>query len=172
MTDKRRSGTAGDRDILVPKHRASSPAVAFVDEECTGKYEGEELLEMRRARAEEDPAGRIALLETDQKKLAGDVTAIMLSVVEIKGDQKTQNATLAGMAKTLDRLAQLDHLTLTTKLEVDRAQQTAAVQVDTAEKIDAIDARKAKRQLIVKVAGLAGLLGMAAGKLLHWLGVF
>lgn len=118
----------------------------FSEEEVTGQHEGEELLEMRRRRAQADPASRIALLETEQKEQAAVVNEIRLDVTEIKGDQKAQNASLAGIEKTLDRMAQREHVTFTAKVDV-----------ETAEKIDVVNARTTRRNTIAKI--IAALIG-------------
>lgn len=159
MTPKRPASDV-DRDVLVPKHRAQSPAVEFIDEECTGKYEAEELFAARRARAKADPASRIAMLEADQKQMGEDVNEIKLSIVRIEGDQKATNTSLSGIERSLERMAQREHVTFTARVDVEKAQA-----------LDVIDAKKTRRQLWLKAFGLVSL-GGAIGKLLHWVGIF
>lgn len=153
-----------DERALIGRARRISPVsgvprpVSF-DDECTGRYEGEELRAARAARAAQDPAARIALLEAGHKELGADVNEIKVSVADIRGDQKAQNASLSGIEKTLERMAQREHVTFTAKVDVDKAQR-----------LDMIESKKDRRQLAYKIVG-----GVAGGGLLievlHRLGV-
>lgn len=155
VTDKKRPATwSDDRRATVGRERRISPVAGvpvFECEDVTGNYEGEQLLAARRARAEQNPAHRIALIETEQKEQAERLTRIELATVEIRGDQKATNASLTGIERTLERI-------------LNRDDREHAAKVD-----DQLDARKAKRQRITAIVGglfSAGVLGAIVGWLL------
>jgi hypothetical protein len=145
-------------------------APEFVAEECTDRYEGDDLFEARKARAEQDPALRIALLEADHKTLAADVSGMKLSIVRIEGHQETGNAKLEGIQKSLDRLSQREHVTFTSTVEVDTAKKISDVNVQQAEQLDLVAARKAKREFWFKMTG-SGAVGAVVLKVLQHFGV-
>lgn len=64
-----------DRDVRVEKH--ADPVVEFVSEECTGRYEGEDL---QRVRARRPTPERIARLELKHDRLAEVVTDVRVDV--------------------------------------------------------------------------------------------
>jgi hypothetical protein len=92
-------------------------------------------------------------------------------IAEVKGSVKTIEKNVTGMQlevaglkplvsqlqKSADRLAERDDLHF-----------KATLQVDTATKLDVIDARKLRRQFALKVVGLLGAGGVAA-EIVHWL---
>jgi hypothetical protein len=78
--------------------------------------------------------------------------------------------TLSIVKKTHDREADREHVTFTATVDVDRAKELAKVEVDKEEKLDTIDAKKKKREVIVKGVGLF-TSGGALIELLHRLGV-
>lgn len=139
--------------LAAKKEREAIPEERF-DDPVTGNYEGEELRAMREKRP---PADRISRLEEKHDELVKEVTETRLEVAAMSGKLEV----LPRLVDLVEKAADAQHLTFTAKVEVDKA-----------EKLDAIDARKAKRQLIAKVAGLAAVAGAALGKLLHMLGVF
>lgn len=170
MTPPKRHQTATERDLagIAARKERDAAAPDFVAEECTDRLEGDELHEARVDRAKRDPAGRIAKLEAEQhetRKAIGqtrdDVANLRVSVAEIRGDQKAANTSLSAIEKSLERVAQREHITFTAKVDVDKAQQ-----------LDAIDARKVRRQLVLKVVGVVLGGWLALDKFLHWLGVF
>jgi hypothetical protein len=143
--------------IAAKRERESAPV--FVEEEVTGRHEGDDLYDARKARAEADPAGRIALLEADHKSLAADVSGMKLSIVRIEGHQETGNAKLEGIQKSLDQLSQREHIKF-----------TATVDVDKARELDTIEAKKDKRKLWLQIVGIFTSGGLVF-ELLHRLGV-
>lgn len=90
---------------------------------------------------------RLAILEAKDDKREKDVGEIKLAIVRIEGNQAVATVTLDAIKKAVDRNAEVEH----------------------AEELDGIDARKDKRSLIVKAIGLV-LSGGVAGKVLHMLG--
>jgi hypothetical protein len=158
MTPPRRPQSQTERDVAsfaARKERDAAPA--FVDEDLTGRYEGEELYEARKARAADDPAARIVLLETEQKTLSTDVGEMKVSIAEIRGDQKAHGASLLGIQKTLDQFTQREHVTFTAKVDV-----------DTAKQLDAIDAGKARRDFWLKMATSSAVGAIVLKLLQHW----
>lgn len=153
-----------DRALVGQRHRTPARGVPVeVDDferPITGVLEGEALIAAREARAAENPAQRIALIETEQKAQALRLSRIEIATVEIRGDQKATNVSLAGIERTLERMAQREHVTFTARVDVDKA-----------ERLDTIDARKDRRKFWFQI-GAAVLGGGVIGKLLHWLGVF
>lgn len=179
MPDKRH-GTNRDfyRAKTPPKGIADQTAAPeFVDEECTGKYEGDDLFEARLDRASINPAKRIALLEMGQEALAAEqkaqgasLHAMNVKITEIHGDQKAQNVSLVNITKTLDTLSQRDHVTFTSKVEVDTAKKISDVNVQQAQQLDLVAARKARRDFWFKMAG-SGAVGAVVLKVLQHFGV-
>jgi polyisoprenoid-binding protein YceI len=148
-----------DRDVYVAKTPARG-VPTFVEEELTGQYEGEEL---ERARARRPTPSRFRHLEGRVDKLTEDVSDLRVEVSSEMSDVKAGMGELAGevrgLAIVIKDAASRSHVTFTSKVEV-----------DTAEKVDSIDARKGKRDLWLKGAGLL-LTGGVAAKILQALGV-
>lgn len=156
----KRPGTMSDdeRALVGARHR-TPPRGVLAWEDVTDQYEGEALLAARTLRAEQNPAHRIALIETEQKEQAKHIAEIKLSVAEIRGDQKAQNASLTAINSTLERMAEREHVTFAAKVDVDAAKAK-----------DAIDAAKVRRDAIIKVV-LYLVTGGLLGKILHSLGM-
>jgi hypothetical protein len=155
-----------DRDVYVAKTPARG-VPSFVEEELTGQYEGEEL---ERARARRPTPsrfrhleGRADKLESRVDKLSSDVSELRVELSEEMSGVKAGMGELAGevrgLAIVIKDAASRSHVTFTSKVEV-----------DTAEQVDNIDARKGKRDLWLKGFGLL-LTGGVAAKILHALGV-
>jgi hypothetical protein len=161
VTDKpRRLQTATERELAsaaARRERAQSPAVEFVCDDVTGQYEGEEL---QRMRAQRKPDDRIGRLEEKHDSLVKVVTETRVEVAKISGQLEVLPKLVDAINQSVQRTAQRDHVTFTAKVDVDKAQA-----------LDVIDARKAKRDTYLKIAA-ALLTGGALGKLLHMLGVF
>ena len=165
-------------------------------EEITGRYEGEELEERRAARSPDERSARLETKHDDLKKdvekkheelkkdvsevradvkgLSGQVSdmrsAVSGAVGKLEGQEKLLTETLSIVKKTHDRESDREHVTFTATVDVDRAKELAKVEVDKEEKLDTIDAKKKKRELIVKGAGLFAS-GGGLIELLHRLGV-
>lgn len=76
-----------DRDVYIPKHPTPSPGVpAFVDEEATGKYDGEQLATIRAKRPTDK---RLAKLEEKHDAVDSKVDAIGQRVARMEGTLET-----------------------------------------------------------------------------------
>ena len=165
-------------------------------EEVTGRYEGEELIERRAQRPPDERFGRleekhdelkkdvekkhdelkkdVSDVRTDVKGLSGQVSdmrsAVSGAVGKLDGQEKLLTETLSIVKQTHDRSADRDHVTFTATVDVDTAKELAKVEVDKEEKLDTIDAKKKRRELILKGVGLAAS-GGGLVELLHRLGV-
>ena len=165
-------------------------------EEVTGRYEGEELGARRAQRPPDERFGRleekhdelkkdvekkhdelkkdVSEVRTDVKGLSGQVSdmrsAVSGAVGQLQGQEKLLTETLSIVKKTHDREADREHVTFTATVDVDRAKEIAKVEVDKEEKLDTIDGRKKKREMILKGLGLTGI-GGGLIELLHRLGV-
>lgn len=174
MTPPRRLQSPTEREIESDRFRREredrDAAPAFECADVTGAYstDPERLLEMRELRAEHEPARRIALIETEQKEqrqLIGetrdDVADVKVSIAEIKGDQKAHYVTLKSISSTLERMAKREdtreHITL-----------KAEVEVETAEKLDTIASRKARRDFWLKMLGSLLTGGVVLKLLQYW----
>ena len=168
----------------------------FAGEEITGRYEGEELDTHRAQRPPDARFGRleqkhdelkkhvekkhdelkkdVSDVRSDVKGLSGQVSdmrsAVSGAVGKLDGQEKLLTETLSIVKKTHEREADRDHVTFTATVDVDRAKELAKVEVDKEEKLDTIDAKKKKRELILKGVGLIAS-GGGLVQLLHLLGV-
>ena len=165
-------------------------------EEITGRYEGEELSERRAQRPPDERFGRleekhdelkhavekkhdelkqdVSDVRSDVKVLSGHVSNMRSDVSgavgKLDGQEKLLTEMLSIVKKTTDHAADRAHVTFTAEVDIDRAKELSKVEVDKEEKLDTIDAKKKRRELIFKGAGLftsgGGLI-----ELLHRLGV-
>ena len=168
----------------------------FAGEEVTGRYEGEELGARRAQRPPDERFGRleekhdelkkdvekkhdelkkdVSDVRSDVKGLSGQVSdmrsAVSGAVGKLEGQEKLLTETLSIVKKTHDREADREHVTFTATVDVDRAKELAKVEVDKEEKLDTIDAKKKRRELILKGVGLF-TSGGGIVELLHRLGV-
>ena len=135
-----------DRDRYTDKHRTPRTGVPeFVDEECTGRHEGDEL---RRMRSRRSTPVRLQRLEDKDDLRAEDIASIKSDVAGMRGDVKAMAVQIGTIAKTLERTERRE--------DVEFADQVAA--------------RKAKREAVLKVA-LYIITGGLVGKILHTLGL-
>jgi hypothetical protein len=74
------------RDRYVPKHKTPTAVPAFIEEEATGRYEGEDL---KRIRAKRKTDERVARLEDKHDSLAETVTEIRVDVGEMRAEVRT-----------------------------------------------------------------------------------
>ena len=165
-------------------------------EEITGRHEGEELGARRAQRPPDERFGRleqkhdelkkdvekkhdelkkdVSDVRSDVKVLSGQVSDMRSDVSgavgKLDGQEKLLTETLSIVRKTHDREADRDHVTFTATVDVDRAKELAKVEVNKEEKLDTIDAKKKRREVIVKGVGLF-TSGGAIIELLHRLGV-
>jgi hypothetical protein len=159
---------------------------SFAD--LTDRYEGEELDRMRALRAEQAPTVSLVKLEQKHEELKTSVSGLSDSVTKFKietvremGDVKAGMGKIAGavdgLAGKVDILAGVvtqkraeEHVKVTTTMEVDAAKRISDVNVEQAEKLDKVAARKAQRDFWFKMAG-SGAVGAVVLKILQHFGV-
>jgi hypothetical protein len=100
------------RDRYVPKHKTPTAVPAFIEEEATGRYEGETLAQMRAKRPTDKRVGR---LEEKHDQLAETVTKLRVDI--------------GSMASKLDTV--LDHVTAAHREQ----QQTERVRIGSRGKV-------------------------------------
>ena len=168
----------------------------LASEEITGRYEGEELSVRRAQRPPDERFGRLEEKHDDLKKdvekkhdelkkdvsdvrsdvkvLSGQVgnmrSEVSGAVGKIDGQEKVLSEMLSIVKKTADHAADRQHVTFTAMVDVDRAKELAKVEVNKEEQLDTIDAKKKKREMILKGVGLTAS-GGGLVELLHRLGV-
>ena len=113
-------------------------------------------------------------VRSDVKGLTSQVSSLRADVSgavgKINGQEKLLTETLSIVKQTHKREADREHVTFTATVDVDRAKELAKVEVDKEEELDTIDAKKNRRELILKSMGLAAS-GGGLVELLHRLGV-
>jgi hypothetical protein len=185
-----------DMEGIAARKERDGVVKEFGGEEITGRYEGEELEERRAQRPPDERFGRlekkhdelkqdvekkhddlkkdVSDVRSDVKVLSGQFgdmrSAVSGAVGKLDGQEKLLTETLTLVRKTHDREADREHVTFTATVDVDRAKELAKVEVDKEEKLDVFDAKKKKREMVMKGVGLiAGGGGLI--ELLHRLGV-
>lgn len=171
----RRAQSQAERDSGIEARKAREREVPeFAGEEITGKYDGEELDIKRRQRTHSD---RIERLEKKHDKheekidtLAQAVNNVQVDIGKLDGRFDGQDRVLKNIEKSVDRMAQREHVEVTTSIDVGAARQESEIKVDEAKKIAAVndenDRRANRRKLITKVVGgVAG--GASLVELLH-----
>jgi hypothetical protein len=124
-------------------------------------------------------------VRSDVKKLAGDVgglrTDVSGAVGKLDGQKEALTELIGLVKKSAEHSAERDHITFTTKVDVNKANELAKVEVSKAEGLakvevtkeeglDKVQAKKDRRATIAKIAG--GVLGGGSiVELLHKLGV-
>jgi len=168
----------------------------FASEEITGRYEGEELEAHRRARPSDERFGHlekkhdelkrdvekkhddlkkdVSDVRSDVKDLSGQVSDMRSDVSgavgKIDGQESVLTEMLGIVKKTAELGADRQHVTFTAMVDVDRAKELAKVEVDKEQQLDTLDAKKARRAMILKGVGLVAS-GGGLIELLHRLGV-
>lgn len=110
----------------------------------------------------------VAEVKSEVVEAKKDVATIKVDVAEMRGELKHLPKLVDAVQDAVRQVSQREHVKLTASVEVEKAEQLAEVQVDTAQKLDAIDARKQRRRLVLQVVGLLGAGGGLA-ELAHWL---
>jgi len=136
------------------KSEPRAGAVEYVCDDVTGKYEGEELA-IARSRRPTDT--RIARLEDKHDALVAVVGEMGQALGRVEGKLDVLPQLVDAVKDASDRAQQREHVTFTAQVEVDKAA-----------KLDVIDARRQRRQLVLKVVGLLGAGGVVA-EVAHWL---
>jgi hypothetical protein len=211
-----------DRDAegLAARRERDAAVKALEDdeEEVTGRHEGEDLAALRSLRPERERISRLERKHDDLKRdvkekheeLKADVKDVRDDVKQLSSSVSTLSASVSGAVGKLDgqsgvltemlslvkKTADRDHVTYTTKLEVDKAHELAKVEVDKEqqlaaievtkeekvaeivvvkeEKVDVVKAKRDRRKRNIKILSLvaSGIAGGAAFiELLHRIGV-
>lgn len=159
VATRRRLQSATDRDIESDRARrerasASGEVVDPIPDEITGRYEGDEL-EMYRSKRGTDE--RITRLESKHDKLTEahqelvkSVGKVAQGVSEMRGEMKVLPRLVDALEKAAERRANDDHVTLTARVDVERARA-----------MEPVEAAKARRQWITNL--IAILATVAAG---------
>jgi len=161
------SQEARDAEGLAARRERDAAVKDLGDEEVTGRHEGEELAELRSLRPDVERIGRLERKHDDLKRdfdkkhdeLKGDVKevrddvkalsdrvgdmreGVAGAVGKLNGQEKVLSEMLSIVKKTADR----DHVTYTTKLEVDKAHELAKVEVDKEQQLAAIEVTKEEK---------------------------
>jgi hypothetical protein len=150
------SQTERDMDGMAEKRRREAVPVELAADEDSMAHD---VNERKTIRGKRDTGDRFEKLETFKDEAIEDLTAIKVSIARVEGEQKAQTVSLRAIEKHLENAQHRE-----------RVEHAATVDVETAEKKDAIDARKGKRDLYLKIAG-AVLGGGLLGKLLAMAGI-
>jgi len=189
-----------ERDIAgLAAKRGREAAVAmpeFVNEEITGRYEGEELERRRAARAPDEALRHLESKHDDLKRdvekkhdhltkevgdTRQDVKTLSTQMGNVREDVAGAVGKLDGQAMVLTEVLSIVKKTAESKVEVDRAKELATIEVSREDalakvkvnketSLDTIDARKKRRTLLLKVVGLIASGGLVS-EILHKLGV-
>ncbi len=150
------------RDMYTPKHGTRIPVE--VPQEVTGQYEGEELAQIRARRPTDKRIARLEEkhdeLKSDVKETKTDVKALTTAVNQLAVAVADQG----GQLKVLPELVEAVNNSITRAAARDHVTFTAQVDVDKANALDRIDAKKSRRGLITTIAGglfSAGVVGAA-----------
>lgn len=155
----RRTPAAG---VSVPE-----PVLHELPEEVTGNYEGEALRAIRARRPTDQRIGRVEekqdKFEEKQDKLEMVVSDLREDVGKMSGKLDILPELVSVLRNASERSSQRETITLTAQVDVDKAQ-----------KLDVLDARKMRRALIAKV--IAAVVGAVVSvevvhAILHRLGV-
>lgn len=156
----KRPGTwSDDKRAEVGRHHRTTPARGIPEDferPITGVLEGEELAS---AREERPYKQRMAHLEVRLDDFQGKVDARLNSIEVGQARIEGQLSVLPELISVVRESAKANSVTLTARVDVDRA-----------EALDKVDARKDKRKLWLAIVGLLSA-GAGLGKLLHELGV-
>ena len=158
----KRPGTHGDHSRFARRESPASGVPALVeDDEVTGKCDGERL---KAARARRPTPQRLERLEEDRDELVRSMSDLRVDVAEIKGTLKVLPALVESVKESADRLTAREDQTLRNRLEIDKAEELARIDLTT-------DARKARRKFYLTVA-CTFVSGGGVTWLLHYLGAF
>lgn len=89
-------------------------------------------------------------LRREMKIMRSDVNKVQVAVADISGQMKVVPDLVEAMKDATSAMRLRDHVTLTAKVEVDKAEKLAEVKVGEAKKIDNVQAGAAKREWITK----------------------
>lgn len=157
----KRPGTQGDHGRFARRESPASGVPVVAEDEVTGRYEGDEL---KAARARRPTPLRLERLEEDRDEFARSMADLRVDVAEIKGTLKVLPALVESVKESADRLAAREDQTLRNRLEIDKAEELARIDL-------AADARKTRRKFYLTVA-CTFVSGGGVTWLLHYLGAF
>lgn len=167
-----------DRDMegLAARREREAVVKDFSSEEITGRYEGEELEERRRARGPDERFGRlekkhdelrhdvekkhdelkkdVSDVRSDVKGLSGQVndmrSDVSGAVGKIDGQETLLTEMLSLVKKSAEKSIERDHVTFTATVEVDKAQELAKLEVGKAHELAEIEVIKEEKVDTVK----------------------
>ncbi len=148
------------RDHARPKSAADAPA--FVEEEYTDKYDGEELRAMRARRPTRE---RLERLEDKHDELRDEfrreVGSMKVAIAGMGGQMEVIPRLVDAMESAIQNLQQREHVTFTAKVDVDKA--AALDQIDARADARKVDTHKAKAKwdIITKVIAVAATITAA-----------
>lgn len=146
--------TDDERAEIGRAHRTPPLGVAVDFDDATGKYDGDELREIRNRRPVPD---RITRLEEKHDALVKEVS-----------DTRREVANMAGKLEVLPELVRVVRDTAERTAQREDVAHAARVDVDKAKQLDALDAAKAKRWLYAKIAAALLGTGVLTKLLAHW----
>jgi hypothetical protein len=155
------SQTERDLDGAAARREREGVPVETWDEDCTGKH-ADDPDALRAARSKRPTDERIGHVEERVDGVVQAFGEMRAEVATGMGKMEGAIGTLAGEVKGLATVvasqSQRDHVTFTSKVEVDTAQKTAQVEVGKAKAIDAIDAKKSRRELAIRIVAVAAVI--------------
>lgn len=143
----------------------------FEDEAFTDTHSIEDLPKLRATRPtgiriahveknQDEIRAEVKAIRHDMRGVKADVTGVKVAVADMGGQFKVIPQLVETMQGAIDALHRREHVTFTAKVDVDKAKEEARVELDTAEKIDDVKRRAARREWVTK--GLAIVSGIAA----------
>ncbi len=141
QTERDVSGMAAKRE----RDSREVRAVEHIEEEVTGNHEGDELREIRSRRA---PSQRMEHLEDR-------VDAIVTTIGDWRGEVADQMGSLSGEVKGLAGEVKGLATVVTNSVQRDHVTFKASVDVGTAQQIDLVDGRKARREWVTQLLKIA-----------------
>lgn len=139
---KRRSQSSTERDLASPGRKEREAAPEFVEEECTGRHDGEELEHLRARRPTPERLRRLESKQDDDRKAHQDLAKLV-------NETRVELAGVRGELKVLPELVEL------IKGKSADEQKTERVRLNTRAKI------------IIALVGLGSAgLGLLAGGVL------
>lgn len=170
---KRRLQSATEREAESDRARrerdGASVAIPFSDvgedtAEVAVQYEdeGERNSALQAMRARRPTPERVRLLEHKHDQLAGKVGKIAESLASVDGQLKILPELVKDAAAAAREAASAAHAvatahvkaTITAQVDVEKTEAISEIKTATAEHLDVLDARKARRTRITKLAGL------------------
>jgi len=185
-----------ERDVggLAARRERDAAAVAkeFGSDEITGRYEGDELDERRAQRPDTERIGRLEKkhdefkkdvekkhdeLKGDVKDVRADVKQLAVNVADVRtevagatgkldGQDRVLSEMLGLVKKTAEHTIERDHVTFMAKVEVDKSQQLAAIEVTKEEQVDDVKAKGDRRKRNLKILAILASGGSIV-ELLH-----